>query len=352
MDDDIEVYSFEAMDISPAVDVHHISDAQLRMVVDEMKRFKDEMVRSLKTAHNEIKKFWIRKSQKPVLAVLLVQRPNEPAILYRGTNMEVSMPTGSLCAERNVIGTALAANPDMRREHLKMIAVLSVPPPNLEEVETPTVTGASASASTAAVIGSTEDPVGFSLPGMKRVASTASFGGSTMAGSFSDLALVDRKISIGSEADDSIGMAGTSSHQQSNFEIGFNSDTGPIQGSVPLGSSSSLRAASVRNTDDAAVPVRKIALYSSSHHASSNALSKLPAMIDTTESTKTKGQGKSPSKRRTLVVVQSNRDLNPLDPCGACNEWLKKIAECNPYFQVVTFTDVNCNGVYCRFLRP
>lgn len=36
-------------------------------------------------------------------------------------------PTGSLCAERNVIGTALAANPGLRREDLMMVAVLSVP---------------------------------------------------------------------------------------------------------------------------------------------------------------------------------------------------------------------------------
>ena len=40
--------------------------------------------------------------------------------------MEVSMPTGSLCAERNVIGTALAANLSLQRHHLKYIAVLSL----------------------------------------------------------------------------------------------------------------------------------------------------------------------------------------------------------------------------------
>ena len=40
--------------------------------------------------------------------------------------MEVRMPTGSLCAERNVIGTALATNPDMRREDLKIVAVLAI----------------------------------------------------------------------------------------------------------------------------------------------------------------------------------------------------------------------------------
>ena len=28
---------------------------------------------------------------------------------------------------------------------------------------------------------------------------------------------------------------------------------------------------------------------------------------------------------RTIIVDES--DMNPLKPCGACNEWLKKIAE-------------------------
>ncbi len=40
---------------------------------------------------------------------------------------EKSMPTGSLCAERNVIGTALAMDPGLRREDLRMVAVLAVP---------------------------------------------------------------------------------------------------------------------------------------------------------------------------------------------------------------------------------
>jgi hypothetical protein len=35
------------------------------------------------------------------------------------------MPTGSLCAERNVIGTALAADITLKREDIKAVAVLS-----------------------------------------------------------------------------------------------------------------------------------------------------------------------------------------------------------------------------------
>lgn len=39
---------------------------------------------------------------------------------------------------------------------------------------------------------------------------------------------------------------------------------------------------------------------------------------------------------------------NPLGPCGACNEWLKKIYEVNPDFRVVTFTDTSCRFAYVR----
>jgi len=33
---------------------------------------------------NDLSSFWLRKSQKPVLAVLLVQKPGQPFKLYRG----------------------------------------------------------------------------------------------------------------------------------------------------------------------------------------------------------------------------------------------------------------------------
>ena len=58
------------------------------------------------------------------------------------------------------------------------------------------------------------------------------------------------------------------------------------------------------------------------------------------------GRGRSSGKTKRTVVVHSQNDINPLAPCGACNEWLKKIAESNPYFKVLTFTDADCNGVY------
>merc|ERR1719456_949806 len=75
----------------------------------------------------ELCQFWLRKSKQPVLAVLMVRKPDETPRFFRGMNLEVSMPTGSLCAERNVIGTAIAHDPSLRRADLKMIAILALP---------------------------------------------------------------------------------------------------------------------------------------------------------------------------------------------------------------------------------
>jgi hypothetical protein len=48
------------------------------------------------------------------------------------------------------------------------------------------------------------------------------------------------------------------------------------------------------------------------------------------------------------VDAAVSRGLNPLKPCGACVEWLNKIAEVNPGFKVIMFTDVTCEEVYVK----
>jgi hypothetical protein len=130
VDSDIEVHSFEEMEALPPMETDQLNDRPLVLqVVQEMKAFRNEMTKILKGT-NDISSFWLRKTHKPVLAVLAVEVGRGKIKLYRGTNMEVSMPTGSLCAERNVIGTAFADNPALRRQDLKLIAVLSVLPPS------------------------------------------------------------------------------------------------------------------------------------------------------------------------------------------------------------------------------
>lgn len=104
------------------------TDTTVRLAVAEIIRFKEEFefIRNDSTIETDLSAFWLRKTKKPVLAVLVVQKPGHGPKLYRGTNMEVSMPTGSLCAERNVIGSALADDLTLRRQDLKVIAVYSV----------------------------------------------------------------------------------------------------------------------------------------------------------------------------------------------------------------------------------
>merc|ERR1712238_165244 len=55
-------------------------------------------------------------------------------------------------------------------------------------------------------------------------------------------------------------------------------------------------------------PVRRINLYNKPHHQT--------------------------RKIKRTVVVQSNADINPLRPCGACNEWLKKVGTVDVFVYV------------------
>lgn len=70
-----------------------------RTLIFRFKASFDE-VKNMSDKSHDLGTFWLRKTKKPVLAVLLVRRNDGSLKLYRGTNMEVSMPTGSLCAER------------------------------------------------------------------------------------------------------------------------------------------------------------------------------------------------------------------------------------------------------------
>jgi hypothetical protein len=123
----VECHLFEEVATEPAIPSHDAEDPLIRLVVEEMEKFRFDVLSILSDPKREhdLDNFWLRKSKKPVLSVLLVEK-NGKQKLYRGSNMEVSMPTGSLCAERNVIGSALADDLTLMREDIKIIAVYSV----------------------------------------------------------------------------------------------------------------------------------------------------------------------------------------------------------------------------------
>jgi cytidine deaminase len=47
-------------------------------------------------------------------------------VAVRGVNLEVSLPTGTLCAERNAIGTALSNFPQLERKDILALSVLAL----------------------------------------------------------------------------------------------------------------------------------------------------------------------------------------------------------------------------------
>jgi cytidine deaminase len=310
VDDDIEIQSFEAMmETSPAKDVDHIQDKHIQLITQEMKAFYNVMIQTLADSSDkhDLFSFWLRKTKKPVLAVLLVLSPDmkEPQ-LFRGTNMEVSMPTGSLCAERNVIGSALSSNPHLKRQDLKLIAVLAVPQIESDRCIEISTEGA---------------PVG-----LNRVTSYSSIVDVFPSG-FSS-----RKHSLGSDFDEQITFGDrqakvvASKLAKLNIqEVGETSSTSTTsmtgEKNLSVDVLTHNRTYSKSGASGSSTPIRKIPLYPS-------------------------GNTIQPRNTKRAVVIHSNKDINPLKPCGACNEWLKKIAESNPYFRIITFTDANCNGIY------
>eukprot|EP01084_Bolivina_argentea_P102144 183039_1 len=93
-------------------------DDPVTSLVQEMKQFVDEFNTS-----DNMEEFFTRKSEQNVLSVVQCFR-NDEYLYFRGRNIEVSLPSGTLCAERSAIGNATSNNLDLHRKHFKRIAVI------------------------------------------------------------------------------------------------------------------------------------------------------------------------------------------------------------------------------------
>lgn len=120
----LESYSFREISQRHAVPVSELSPNE-QALVEAMKRWRDQYA-AIAGSENELQKFWLRKGNKPVLAVLGV-KDGDGLKFHHACNLEVSLPTGTLCAERNAIGSALAENPALKRSDIKLVGVLSMP---------------------------------------------------------------------------------------------------------------------------------------------------------------------------------------------------------------------------------
>ena len=216
--DDVEVLPFDVTETLPPVPID-VAHGDIKRVIFETQKLADKF-KTAKEFPNDMATFWHRKSRQIVVAVLLVRKNNKDKF-YHGTNMEVSMPTGSLCAERNAIGSALADDLGLMRQHLKIISVLSL----------------------------------------------------------------------------------------------------------------NLPTASTTTTDDETR--KREGAFRRSTSRQHIILKSYPKI--------TKNDPRTPS---STVYRADQLDMNPLRPCGACAEWLKKIASVNPDFSVITFTDATCQGFF------
>lgn len=327
-DEDIEVHSFEEMETVPPMAINQTS-GEVSKIVSEMIQFRKDFLETVKVgSRSDLKKFWLRKTKKPVLAVLLVRKPDGSDVLYRGTNMEVSMPTGSLCAERNVIGTALAQNPGLKREDLLMVAVLAVtlpeepsklpsPPPGSSSVCQPVSPYEKVGAEFVLEVEEKLKQHQSTIGGMRRVRSSSSFASIAEENTKPD----DWEMDVLQPASATANEAITSEKEVLMI---------PDLGIAHLASPSRPRSDSIPRSGNS-TPKRRITLYGKSSSRKTNSSAKIAGGV---------------KKQKETLVLQSMEDLNPLKPCGACNEWLKKIAESNPHFKVLTFTDTQCNGVY------
>jgi len=334
-DDDVEVHSFEDMETVPAIDASAVTSWRYRAVIDDMIAFKEQFLSTFQRGCHDLDSFWLRKTRKPVLAVLLVETPQGEVRVYRGTNMEVSMPTGSLCAERNVIGTALASDVGLKRGDLKMIAVLAVslPPPSPSQLPQHCVVVPKG---------------GVGEEGILKTLSTDRLERDSVTRSLSVTSCATNEVP--DDEENSV-ISWINYHDDSSYSSHSpQKRKSATQGLVPplLLQSTVL--------DPSGTPVRRISLYSNRNNLNTDdmwgcckesARNKNTTKAENTTKQKAKQVAHCGCRRaKKTVVVHSPEDINPLAPCGACNEWLKKIAELNPYFKVLTFTDANCNGVY------
>jgi hypothetical protein len=85
-EDDIECHSYEEISTEPAIKIENTkSDLLVHAVILEMAKFREEFARvTQENVANDLGAFWLRKTKKPVLAVLLVQKPGQPFTLHRG----------------------------------------------------------------------------------------------------------------------------------------------------------------------------------------------------------------------------------------------------------------------------
>jgi cytidine deaminase len=249
------------------------------------------------------------------------------------------MPTGSLCSERNAIGTALATNGHIRREHFKAVAIMStsqVHAPGKHKVgsprRSPYAARAGSSASAAAAAAATA------------AGSGGGGGGGLLAASSPASPSALRRTSDGSGASPSPSSSRkrTRLHAEDSLDAWrlkrWRSNSMSDQSEVSEHVAGGGHDFGADGSSGGGGGGRGGGLRPSSPRVAAGAalLAAGPAA------------GGSGGSGVVPLPINELQDLNPLGPCGACLEWLKKLAEVNPDFRVVMFEDTSCSNVFVR----
>lgn len=360
---DVDFHSFHTVDLSPPRPVEELPLLE-RFAADSMRSHATSFLTAAAArdekglAMHELDTFWLRKSRKPVLSVLVVQRPGAAAQSFPGMNMEVSMPTGSLCAERCAIGQALARDPSLRREHMRQIAVLSVGlEDTVSDMQLTCEVEAAGSGSAGTALSATQERMLSNAP------THAAAAAATALVRHYQSPAAKRRLPVQGGV-----PAGDSSPPAPPARVGGQKrDREPDAPSTPArlqqpgapmpaadGPTASPASPSFR------LPPQVRAVSFSSVVGSGNEQESLSQYTDvpphlaaelravSSSSLQRSQSGGSAGSAGTASGNSAPVHLNPLPPCGSCSEWLKKIAEVNPDFKVITFTDISCNTAFVK----
>ena len=355
-EEDVEEVTFDKVEMTPPQRVSEVREEDVRLLVNRLRCFRDEFMAARDgDSSNEMSAFWMRKSKKPVLSMLMVHKPGHSRRYYRGLNMEVSMPTGSLCSERSAIASALSDDVGLCRRDLKMIAVLALP---LEKKKRRNVEEEEAERRMEEQMVDEIKLLETSSPLISQPANIAQSPLSPLTlhrGTLSNDDMdhdddddEDEKEDGGAE-DEAGGEATHRAKKRRLLLTDLTISTAPHTHS-PHRSSSSSSLTSLLTS-----PTLPLTHLSS---ASSAALDASPSFLPSPTAIRTTIRKQHQLEAELLLMhirraqhTGDDEGRNPINPCGACNEWLKKIAEFNPDFKVVTFTSTDCNTVFVKGVK-
>jgi uncharacterized Zn finger protein len=73
----VEFHTFEEIATEPAMKLEVIQDQLVLKAVEEITKFEAEFHEVVSSKDNDIKSFWLRKTMKAVLAILIVEKNGE-----------------------------------------------------------------------------------------------------------------------------------------------------------------------------------------------------------------------------------------------------------------------------------